>query len=174
MRMLKAFSMVNLKGNAQLFMTLCIIVCAVSLINAAMAQRQEAIVLPPAVFIGTQSVWNNGSVQVVMQDEEGRAILMTLRGQSNSEIPESLSIILYGKPLPFNSNESIMIQKGLRRIMENTDPNNWKYKKIALLLGFLENNKKYDGIDAQKLLADQPFQEVFGEILNRKIDTKPK
>ena len=150
-----------------------LLICTISCVEAAIAQQQEIVLSPPAVFVGTLTVWNNGSVKVVMQDEEGRPVLMTLRGKSNSEIPENLSINLSGKPLPFNSNDSILIRKGLRQIMKKMDPNNWKCKKIALLLGFLENNKEYDGIDARILLKDQPFEEVHGEIKNRKIDTNP-
>jgi hypothetical protein len=131
------------------------------LITVAAAEQHQAPILSPAVYIGTQSVWNNGSVQVIMLDDNGKAILMTLRGVSNSEMPRSLSAILHGNSLPLDSNESIIIQKGLKQILDNTDPANWKYEKIRLILGFLGNSKKYDGIDVRKLLEDQPFQEVF-------------
>jgi hypothetical protein len=148
--------------------------CYIGLFASAMADQKEETFSTPTAFIGSQTVWKHASVQVVMADKEERMIAMTLRGESSSEKPDKLVIFFCGKPLQFKSKESVLIQKALQQILEKTDSNNWKHVKIELLLGFLENSPKYDGIDASELLKDQPFEEIFSKIVNLKKPAKCK
>jgi hypothetical protein len=118
----------------------------------------------PVAFVGTQSIWNNGSVQVTMLDTEGRRINIVLRGKSDSNDHGTLIVLVDRVQIESSSNVGISLRNGIREMIANMEDANWKKKKLNLLLEILERANSIDGTDVRELLKDQPFQEIFREL----------